>query len=415
MPKKSAPEFYWNEKRQQYRKRIKNPVTGGWVDVWGRTKPECRQRAEDRARELERAQESIENPYVFEYAARWYALNTKNLKAKRRGDYANAINNHICPVIGNKRISEVKHDDILEIMAKAAYLSESSQQKIVTTLKRIFSAAALNKLIPESPCGDLKAAGAKTREKVPLTRQQQKKLLEAVQGTKADIFVRLCLYAGLRREEALGLCWDCVHLDTDPPYISVRRSVGWEGKNQAQLFGELKSDAASRDIPIPDQLLGPLTTLKEQSTSAFVICNTQGQAVSSASFRRLWDVVRVRTVRDIKVKQDGKIIEKHLALGDKVKNHNVTISLDFPVTPHQLRHTYITELILSGANVKTVQYLAGHASPIVTLKIYTHLMENRPAQTVGAVMGAFGGLAEGQGASKSAGAQELKGETQPGT
>ncbi len=410
MPKRSIPEFHWSESRQQYRKRIPNPLTGGWTDVWGKTKPECRQRAEERADELARAQESIENPYVYEYAAKWYSLNTKSLKAKRRGDYANAINNHICPVIGKKRVSEVKHDDILEVMTAAAHLSESSQQKIVTTLKRIFAAAALNKIIEESPCGDLKAGGAKSKEKVPLTREQQKRLLEAVDGTRADIFVRLCLFAGLRREEALGLCWDCVHLDTNPPYISVRRSVGWEGKNQATLFEELKSDAASRDIPIPDQIFSRLKKLKESSTSDYVIPNSKGEAVSSASFRRLWDVVKNRTVRDIKVKEGEKTVTKRLALGDKVRNHNVTITLDFPVTPHQLRHTYITELILSGANVKTVQYLAGHASPVVTLRIYTHLMENRPAQTASAVRGAFGGLTGGQADLKKTGKREKQRE-----
>ena len=35
-------------------------------------------------------------------------------------------------------------------------------------------------------------------------------------------------------------------------------------------------------------------------------------------------------------------------------------TLDFTVTLHQLRHTYITNLIYSGIDPKTVQYLAGH-------------------------------------------------------
>ena len=35
-------------------------------------------------------------------------------------------------------------------------------------------------------------------------------------------------------------------------------------------------------------------------------------------------------------------------------------TLDFTVTLHQLRHTYITNLIYSGIDPKTVQNLAGH-------------------------------------------------------
>lgn len=59
------------------------------------------------------------------------------------------------------------------------------------------------------------------------------------------------------------------------------------------------------------------------------------------------------------------------------------------ITPHQLRHTYITELILSGANIKTVQYLAGHKNVKLTLDIYTHLIENQPIDTAPTVIKAF--------------------------
>lgn len=40
------------------------------------------------------------------------------------------------------------------------------------------------------------------------------------------------------------------------------------------------------------------------------------------------------------------------------------------VTPHILRHTYITALCSSGLDIKKIQYLAGHADPAMTLKVY---------------------------------------------
>ena len=40
-------------------------------------------------------------------------------------------------------------------------------------------------------------------------------------------------------------------------------------------------------------------------------------------------------------------------------NGKVVYSLDFEVTPQQLRHTYITNLIHASVDPKTVQYLAG--------------------------------------------------------
>jgi hypothetical protein len=40
---------------------------------------------------------------------------------------------------------------------------------------------------------------------------------------------------------------------------------------------------------------------------------------------------------------------------------------------HCLRHTYITMLVKSGANVKVCQELARHSDPKLTMNLYTHL------------------------------------------
>jgi integrase/recombinase XerC len=42
------------------------------------------------------------------------------------------------------------------------------------------------------------------------------------------------------------------------------------------------------------------------------------------------------------------------------------------VTPHQLRHTYATELLNNGARIADVSELLGHAS-MATTQIYTKL------------------------------------------
>jgi site-specific recombinase XerD len=69
----------------------------------------------------------------------------------------------------------------------------------------------------------------------------------------------------------------------------------------------------------------------------------------------------------------------------------VVVSIDFPVTPHMLRHTYVTRLILGGMDVRRVQYLAGHSTPDVTIQIYTDLMGHRPEDLIDDVSAVFPG------------------------
>ena len=63
--------------------------------------------------------------------------------------------------------------------------------------------------------------------------------------------------------------------------------------------------------------------------------------------------------------------------------------LAFEVTPHQLRHTYITNLIAAGVDPKTVQYLAGHENSKITMDIYAKVKYNRPEEVAKALDGAF--------------------------
>ena len=63
-----------------------------------------------------------------------------------------------------------------------------------------------------------------------------------------------------------------------------------------------------------------------------------------------------------------------------LNREDLVYCLDFEVTPHQLRHTYITNLIHAGVDPKTVQYLAGHENSKVTMDIYAKVKYNKPEQ-----------------------------------
>ncbi len=107
------------------------------------------------------------------------------------------------------------------------------------------------------------------------------------------------------------------------------------------------------------------------------------------AYRNAWRYIMRRQTGMAKRTEHGETVVREKQLGETVRNSRVRITIDFAVTPHILRHTYITNLILSGANIKIVQYLAGHSKVETTLNIYTHLMDSRPEANLGTVLAAF--------------------------
>lgn len=375
---RQAFQCYYDKGKDLYRKRLKD-INGKYISLYDRDKAALKKKYERAKREIETNLQIGENITVAEYSVKWFALNTAELSYARKNDYKVAINNYIAPKIGNSRLRDVKADDVKEIISGMDGMSRSAQSNVVIALKRIFASAEANKLILQTPCTTLKAGGYKHKEKVPLTNKQAQMLIEAVKDTSAFPFIMIGLYAGLRREEILGLQWDCIFLDK-MPHISVRRSLTFINNCRPIVSEKLKSNAAKRDIPIPPQLTECLKTLKEKSSSNFVMANTKGQEYTYTSFRNMWQIIKCRQV------------EREKDIGSSPNNHpQVKRNIDFAVTPHILRHTYITNLILSGMNIKKVQYLAGHSTVEMTLNIYTHVIENRPEDFMEDIINAFSG------------------------
>ena len=382
-------------KYEYYRKRITSP-DGHQVTIYGRSKAERDAKVDAQKAAWAREIDEAESPYVWQYAAQWFATASASMSEDRKAAVRREINQNILPKIGQLRLADVTADDLRAVMAGRASMSKATQEKTRQVLRRIFADAEEAGKIARDPARRLKTAGGTpTARREALTEKQQQVLLETVEDLPVKLFIYLGLFAGLRREEICALRWDCVDLEAKAPTIRVRRACRWVRNNKAEVSDVLKSSAAWRDIPIPPVLVKELRAAHSASASPWVIHNTQGEPWSHATLRSAWDSVKARSAgparRRRKDPRTGEMISvlEEKRLGNRVRNHAASVSIDFPVSPHILRHTYVTRLILGGMDLKRVQYLAGHADAKITLEIYTSLMGHRPEDLIGDVEAIF--------------------------
>ena len=378
---------------EYYRTRIKG-ADDKRVSLYARTPEELYDKEQEALERMDNAAFHRKSPTVAEYCEKWLVMQSVHIRATTLTDYTSKVRRHIIKELGQKRMADVTLDDIQLALVPVSKKSASVYKSVVILYKSIFRAAKESHVIDENPTIYLDAkGGVPQEERQALTDEQAERLLDAIRGLPPYVFVMIGLYAGLRREEILALQWDSVYLDTDTPYLTVRRAWHTE-HNRPVILTELKTKAAERNIPLPVCLAECLKAAKAISTSDYVVANRDGEPLSYTQFKRLWQYIVTRTVKERSYYryEDGKRIKHTVTpvLGEKAAhNGRVVYSLDFEVTPHQLRHTYITNLIHSSVDPKTVQYLAGHESSKITMDIYAKVKYNRPDQLVRTMGSAF--------------------------
>ncbi len=379
---------------EYYRTRIED-ADGKRVALYAKTPEELYDKVEEAKRQIEDAVFRRTTPTVAEYCEKWLLMQSVHIRQTTLTDYKSKVKNYIVAPLGNKYMASVTSDDIKLALIPASKKSNSVYRSVHMLYKAIFRSAVESKIIDSSPCETISGKGGKPqKERSALTDEQVEQLTSAIKGLPPYVFVMIGLYTGLRREEILALQWDCVFLDCDTPYIAVRRAWHTE-HNRPIILTELKTDAAKRDIPIPRQLHECLKEAKSISKSKYVVANSDGDPLSYTQFKRVWQYIVTRSTKQrtyIRYVNGEKI--PHVVtpkLGQKAAhNGKVVYSLDFQVTPHQLRHTYITNLIYKSVDPKTVQYLAGHENSKITMDIYAKVKYNRPEQLSSVVNNAFG-------------------------
>lgn len=390
MTQKKTTEYGYVESRGLYRKKIKDSA-GKYVQITARTPERLAEKIAEYQQNTALSKTGKKNQLFCDYAQAWLDLHSSTIGYGTRVSYQSLLDAIIFPALKGRRMLDIKPKDIQTVIASISDKSYSINKNALLILNQIFSFACDNKDVLKNPCEKIAPGGIPQKSRTALTDEQVDVLLVAVKGLKAYPFCMIGLYAGLRTEEILGLKWDCVHL-ADVPYIEVKRALRFKG-NKSTLSDTLKTTASHRNMPIPAPLLQALTEAKATSQHEFLFSSKSGGPYSKIQFRELWQIVNRRRVGKHTYLRpvDGKLarFEYMGEMGEKSRHGRNDYCIYFKVTPHILRHTYISDLIAGGVDIKTVQYLAGHETSKTTLDIYTHLTYHNADKILAKVNRAF--------------------------
>ena len=279
---------------------------------------------------------------VGEWSRRW--LETKvDLKPSTRARYEGLLRVNVLPRWGEIRLADVTHEGVAAWIADltASGLSAATVRQAHRVLSLTFSLAVRDGRLARNPADHVPLPRAAKHEKVFLTVDQVEQLADA--AGEYRLVILFLAYTGLRFGELSAL--RVRRLDLMRRRAEIVEAVAEVGGRA--VFSTPKSHQV-RSVPIPRFLVDELAQhVAGQNPDDFVFTSPRGGLLRLQNFRH--------TVFDRAARTAG--LER--------------------LTPHGLRHTAASLAITSGADVKVVEQMLGHASATMTLDLYGHLYGDR--------------------------------------
>ena len=176
-----------------------------------------------------------------------------------------------------------------------------------------------------------------------MTKGDVSEFIRAIENLplRQRLMYTLLLTTGLRRGELFGLQWGDVDLTNGVLFV-LRNVTNTYGKGIA--IGEPKTEMGTRTLPLTAKAVEFLTQYRAEENPTD-------------------DVFLFHAADSLHKPQDPTYITKHMRKFMK--------RMGLPaMSPHDLRHTCATLLLQSGADIKSVQDLLGHADASTTLNFY---------------------------------------------
>lgn len=328
-------------------------------------------------------------------ANRWLGGPVASLRPATQAIYRNAVENHLRPRWGRKRLDHVRVNDVAALVRelRAAGLSEWTIAGIVKAAYAIYSYAHKREgwrgVNPVTLLGSGERPKPRTTRKRIYEGGELAQTLRAAQEPYRTLFA-LAAATGARLSELLGLTWaDVTMTDLDDAEVRFEYQVDRYGQR-----AELKTEESRRPVPLAREVAELLVAHRlaspDTTSGAFVFASRSGRPLGQRNVLRALRATQMRAVTD-----DG--------LPTFPRLHEADPPRDAAPNFHGFRHTAASVALREGDSESEVAWMLGHKNSNVTRAVYLHEVrdsERRAAQRakqarrVGSALAAHDGSSE---------------------
>jgi integrase len=304
----------------------------------------------------------------------WLPAKRATVKETTLASYEMHVGKHIVPRLGGAPILSVSAAQLNSLYAELLAggrrsgmggLSPTTVRHIHATLHKALSDAVRWGRLPRNPADQADPPRPVTAEMSVWSPAQLRQFLDFVRTDRLFAAWLLAATTGMRRGELLGLRWTDVDLDVGTVSIRQIRTVA----RYEVLTLTPKTDKGVRTVAIDPQTVGALRSYR----------NAQRQERLA-----LGDAYLGGDSTLVFTQEDGSPIHpERFSRSFARLCHRSGLP---PIRLHDVRHSYVTALLSQGIPLKVVSQRVGHASPLVTMSIYQHVLpgDDRAASTAGA-------------------------------
>lgn len=358
MPKK--------QKSGLYRTKIKIGVDAQGRDInkWvsGRTMAELEEaKREARAYYIEGS--ALQTDQLFgAYATTWYHVRKEpRLSDSSKAAYRCMFNKWVLPAFGDRNLRAIQPFELQQFVDCFSGSSKSQITLAMTILDGVFSSALTDRIVSTNPASGLvRPTATPAREKRALTEEERARVEAVCETHPHGKYLAVLYYTGVRPGEARGLQWG--DLDWDAGLIHVQRDVDYASKRG--LVGALKTPSADRYIPIHHRLEALLRPSCGPA-NAFLFEGKDGKPLAQVTATRIW----------IELMDACGLVEPIPQSEQKYGKWDIRSKFRPLISPHTMRHNFITMCWEAGMDVLLTMRIVGHADYQTTMNIYTHLSD----------------------------------------